>query len=161
MAGDVEWTPAFPGQRPPFQPGNQLAVTHGAYSKQRTDPIARRLLEEIATDPTTAYLAAPKFHAQLWQWAVAQARVEILTEYVDSMDLDEAMDSKAGKTSPLDLLRKWMVTALSMANHMGFTPRSAAGMGKAIASTQLDLATILSNTDTNDGHPPTPPIRTQ
>lgn len=144
------WTPVFDRQRPPFQPGNQLAVTHGAFSKQRTDPIARRLLEEIATDDTTSYLAAPKFHAQLWQWAVAQARVEILTEYVDSMDLDDAMDSKAGKTSPLDLLRKWMVTALGMANHMGFTPRSAAGMGKAIAGTRVDLAKLLSEPSNKD-----------
>jgi hypothetical protein len=138
------WTPDFERQRPPFQPGNQLAVTHGAYSVKRTDPIARRLLEEIASDPTTSYLASPKYHAQLWQWAVAQARVEVLTDYVDGMDLQDAIDSERGKVSPLDLLRKWMTTAQGLANSMGFTPAAAARLGKDVAATQVDLAQLLS-----------------
>lgn len=160
MAGELvnpdgtPWTPDFDGQRPPFQPGNQLSVTHGAYSSRRTDPIARRLLEEIASDPTTSYLAAPKYHAQLWQWAQAQAKVEAISEYVDELPLDMAMDSDRGKISPLDLLRKWMTTAQGLASTMGFTPASAARLGKDVAATQVDLATLLSRM--GDGTP-TPP----
>src|SRR5205085_324498 len=29
--GSGGWTPAFPGQRPPFAAGNDLAVRHGGY----------------------------------------------------------------------------------------------------------------------------------
>lgn len=145
------WVPAFEGQRPPFQPNNQLAVTHGAYSAKRTDPIARRLIDEVCTDPTTSYLASPKYHAQLWQWAVAQARVEVLTEYVDELGMAAAMDSDRGKTPPVEVLRKWMATSLTLARDLGFTPASAARLGKDVASTQVDLATLLSKRDRTEG----------
>ena len=46
-----EWVPEFEGQRPPFQPGNELgarpgndlALRHGAFSSHRVDPIAGEL----------------------------------------------------------------------------------------------------------------------
>lgn len=74
------WAPAFEGQRPPFQPGNKLGLRHGAYDAERTDPIARRYLAELAADPTLSYLDQPRFAAGLWQWATAQARVQLLSE---------------------------------------------------------------------------------
>lgn len=149
MAGKLvaqpDWTPEFEGQRPPFPPGNELAVTHGAYSKKRTDPIAQRLIEEVASDPTTGYLASPKYHAQLWQWAVAQAKVEVLAEYIDTMTLKAAMNSDRGQVSPMDLMRQFMTTAASLASALGLTPLSAARLGKDVASTQVDLAKLLSD----------------
>lgn len=140
-----EWTPEFPGQRPPFQPGNTLAVTHGAYSRQRTDPIARRFIDELAQDPGLEYLQAPRFHAALWAWASTMAKVELLTEWVDSMDIQHAADSAAGKTSALELLRKWMATAQTQAARIGLDPLSAARLGKDIAGArQADAATLLT-----------------
>ena len=141
------WVEEFPTQRPPFQPGNQLAVTHGAYSVKRTDPIARRLLEEVVSDPTTAYLSSPKYHAQLWQWGIAQAKVELMQEYIDGINWEDAMRSDRGQVSPLENLRRFMATALTAAREMGFTPASAARLGKDVASTQVDLASLLSHTD--------------
>jgi hypothetical protein len=149
MGGHLEippdWTPDFPGQRPPFAPGNKLAVTHGAYSAERTDPIARRYLAEIADDPSLEYLHQPRFHAGLWLWASAMAKVELLSAWVDEQDIEDAADSDRGKTSALELLRKWMATAQTWASRLGLDPLSAARLGKDVAQgRQADAATTLT-----------------
>jgi hypothetical protein len=49
---ETTWVPAFPSQRPPFEPGNQLATTyHGAYSPRRVDPLAAELVAVVLDDP--------------------------------------------------------------------------------------------------------------
>lgn len=139
------WVPEFEGQRPPFAPGNQLAVTHGAYSKTRTDPIAQRFIQELADDPSLDYLNAPRFHAALWAWASAMAKVELLTDWVDSMPIRDAADSARGQTSTLELLRKWMATAQTAAARIGLDPLSAARLGKDVAQgRQADVAGELT-----------------
>lgn len=138
------WEPEFGRQRPPFQPGNALAVTHGAYSRSRTDPIARRFVDEIAADPATAYLAAPSYHSTLWSWAVLMARCEMIETYIQGMTFEEASQSERGAVSPLDLLARFSRSALTIAKELGLTPLSRARLGKSITSTQVDLATLLS-----------------
>jgi len=138
------WVPAFKGQRPPFQPGNQLNLRHGAFSPARTDPIAHGFINELVSDPATAYLGQPRFSAALWHWASAQAKVQLLSEWVDGMEIQDAADSDKGKTSALELLRKWIATAQTQAARLGLDPLSAARLGKDVASTQVDLATLLS-----------------
>jgi len=139
------WTPEFEGQRPPFHEGNELAVTHGAYSAKRTDPIARRYIDELAQDPGLEYLQAPRFHAALWAWASTMAKVELLQQWVDDMPIQQAADSDKGKTSALELLRKWMATAQTQAARLGLDPLSAARLGKDIAGArQADAATLLT-----------------
>lgn len=149
MAGHLEapegWTPDFEGQRPPFQPGNTLAVTHGAFSPARTDPIAHQYLDEIRDDPTLAYLAQPRFQAGLWLWASAMAKVQLLSAWVDGQNIEQAADSDRGKTSALELLRKWMTTAGTYAARLGLDPLSAARLGKDIAGArQSDAAGELT-----------------
>lgn len=139
------WIPEFEGQRPPFQPGNTLAVTHGAYSPARVDPIAQELIAGLWSDPTLEYLQAPRFARSVHQWAIAQAKVDLLSDWVDGMDIQQAADSDRGKTSPLELLRKWMTTAQGYAQRLGLDPLSAARLGKDIAGTrQADAATLLT-----------------
>lgn len=141
----LEWVPEFEGQRPPFQPGNTLAVTHGAYSPARTDPIAQAYIDALMQDEGLHYLAQPRFARAVQQWAVTQAKVDLLSDWVDSMDIQQAADSAAGKTSPLELLRKWMTTAQGYAQRLGLDPLSAARLGKDIAGTrQADAATLLT-----------------
>lgn len=149
MAGHLEipegWVPAFPGQRPPFMPGNTLSVKHGAFSASRTDPIAQRFIDEVASDPNSQYLTAPMFRAQLWTWAVASARVELLSQWVDDMSMEQATYSGKGQVSPLELLRKWMTTVQTLSARLGLDPLSAARLGKDVAqSRQADVATALT-----------------
>lgn len=149
MAGHLEippdWTPEFPGQRPPFVEGNRLAVTHGAYSAERTNPIARRIIEEVTSDPTTGYLVSAKYHTTLWKWAVVEAQFELVSQWAEDMDMQQRTYSAKGQTSPLELLRKLAATSLTLAKELGFTPASAVRLGKDLAQgRQADAATTLS-----------------
>ena len=139
------WTPAFESQRPPFQAGNRLAVTHGATSPSRVDPIAHGYIAEIVSDPTTSYLGQARFSAALWSWASAQAKVQLLTLWVDDMPIDVQTYSGKGQTSPLELLRKWMATAQTWASRLGLDPLSAARLGKDVSqSRQASAASELT-----------------
>lgn len=147
------WVPAFKGQRPPFQkgnewaakPGSELALKHGAFSPRRVDPIAHQFLDEIANDPALDYLKQPRFQAGLWLWASAQAKVQCISEWVDAMPIDKAANSARGQTSPLELLGKWSTRAATYASRLGLDPLSAARLGKDIAQgRQADAAGELT-----------------
>jgi hypothetical protein len=139
------WVPAFEGQRPPFQAGNSLAVKHGIASAVMVDPIAQRIIDEILSDPSTGYLTQARFGPSLRQYALAQAKVELLTNWVDEMPMDQQTYSGKGQTSPLELLRKWMATAQTWASRTGLDPMSAARLGKDISqSRQADAASLLT-----------------
>jgi hypothetical protein len=60
------WVPAFPGQRPPFQPGHRLSLRHGSFSPRTVDPIAVELVEGVLAEPATADLAAAHWRPALW-----------------------------------------------------------------------------------------------
>lgn len=45
--GREDWTPEFSGQRPPFEKGNEAALTHGAHSKRRIEGIAKKINDEL------------------------------------------------------------------------------------------------------------------
>lgn len=166
MSGHLEtpegWTPEFPGQRPPFAPGNTLSVTHGIHSVARVDPIAHGFIAEITADPSLTYLQQPRFAGALWQWATAQAKVQLLTEWVDGMTMEEAAVSDRGQTSPLELLRKWIATTQTQAARLGLDPLSAARLGKDIAGARQadaagELTRLRAQHEAAQHNPPTPP----
>jgi hypothetical protein len=153
VSDEIEWVPAFKGQRPPFQKGhkwrftegNDVALTHGAFSSRRTDPLAEQYIAEVLEDQQTAYLRSPRYGASLWAWAVTQSRVELISQWVDRMDFDVAARSDRGQTSPLELLRKWMSTAQTQSARLGLDPLSAARLGKDVSQgRQADVATELT-----------------
>jgi len=146
----LEWRPQFDRQRPPFQPGNQLAVTHGAYSPVRVDPLAHQFRDEILAGPGMQYLEQPQYAAIFWRYCRAAARVQLIEDWVDDMTMSESARSDRGQTSALELLRKWTATMLTLASRLGLDPLSYARLGKDVAATQVDLATLLSNTPTNN-----------
>lgn len=140
------WTPEFPGQRPPFAPGNEISIKHGAFSSKRVDPIANRFLDEYESDPTSAFAHMPRFRAQVWNWAIAMARVELLDEWVSGMSMEAAAFSGKGQVSPLELLRKWIATAQTLSSRIGADPLSAARLSKDITSAKRDdAATLLTS----------------
>ena len=139
------WEPAFEGQRPPFAPGNEMAVKHGAKSPRKVDPIADALASELLLDESLAYLRAPRYSAAVQAWAVAEAKCALISNWVDGMPIAEAAASKQGQTSPLELLRKWETTAQNHRSRLGLDPMSAARLGKDVAQgRQADAATELT-----------------
>jgi hypothetical protein len=139
------WVPEFPGQRPPFQPGHELSMKHGAGSPRKRDPIAQALAAELLLDESVAYLRAPRYAAAVQAWAVAEAKCALISNWVDSMPIEKAAESKQGQTSALELLRKWETTAQNHRSRLGLDPMSAAKLGKDVAQTrQADTATALT-----------------
>lgn len=137
--------PEFPGQRPPFAEGNELAVKHGAGSPRRRDPIAQALAAELLLDESVAYLRAPRYAAAVQAWAVAEAKCALISAWCDSMPIEVAASSpKPGTSAPLELLRKWESTAQTHRARLGLDPLSAARLGRDVASTQVDLAKLLT-----------------
>jgi hypothetical protein len=63
---ETAWVPAFPSQRPPFAPGNEVAATyHGAYSPRRVDPLAAELVAVVLDDPQASHAFTPPLQAPL------------------------------------------------------------------------------------------------
>src|SRR5665647_239163 len=77
-----EWVPAFPGQRPPFQPGHELSIQHGAWSPRKVDPLAREVVAQVLADPANAHAAQPRHRFALWAYARAEAQCQLLSEYL-------------------------------------------------------------------------------
>lgn len=145
MKAPEGWVPEFPGQRPPFQPGHELSMKHGAGSPRKRDPIAQALATELLLDESVAYLKAPRFAAAVQAWAVAEAKCALISNWVDSMPIEVAAESKQGQTSALELLRKWETTAQTHRTRLGLDPVSAAKLGKDVSQgRQADAATALT-----------------
>jgi hypothetical protein len=129
---EPEWTPEFRGQRPPFAPGNELAVQHGAYSPRKVDPLAREILETVLTDPETGYLQAPRYAAALWSWARDEAQEQLLTEYVATLAEDAGngvgdLDKNRVRSAHL-LLHRASTRAANGRKVLGLDPRSWAAL---------------------------------
>lgn len=139
------WHPAFPGQRPPFQPGNDLGIRHGAYSPRTVEPVARSYIADIEADPATAYLAQPRFATALHSWATACARVDLVQAYIDEIGIEAAMTGSPGSPAPMELLDRFSGGRDRIAARLGLDPLSAARLGKDIAQgRQATAATMLT-----------------
>jgi hypothetical protein len=114
------------------------------------DPIAQALAVELLADETVAYLREPRYTAAVQAWARAEAKVALVSEYVDSMPLEMAMNSKAGSTSPLEQLRRLEATALTHRSRLGIDPMSAAKLHKDVAATQVDIARLMAELHGSD-----------
>lgn len=146
------WVPAFPGQRPPFAPGNEwtakpgntLAQRHGAYSPRKVDPLAEEIAEGLLSNASAPWLQEPSNRLAVWALARAEARVQLLDEWVGGMDIVDAAQSDRGQTSPLELLRRFEATAAAMRANLGLDPIHRARLGRDVAATQVDLSTLLA-----------------
>jgi hypothetical protein len=139
-------------QRPPFEPGNKVAQTHGAFTPSIVEPLADELRETILTDPDSAYLRSPRFAKRLLSYCQTEARVMRIEAWVGQMSDEEAARSDKGQTSPLELLRKWKTTAANEANKLGLDPVSWARIRKDYAVTRrLDFATWASAKRASEG----------
>jgi hypothetical protein len=151
------WEPEFEGQRPPFQPGNQVSVgnrgpvTHGAWSPRYIEPLAQDLVDLMVADPDTAYLATPKWRPALLAWARAEAAVQLLNEYLSNCgedgigDLDEA----SVRTAHL-LLHRAETRATTGRTRLGLDPLSAARLGRDRAAGAFDAARTMQEIERRD-----------
>lgn len=136
------WTPVFSGQRPPFAPGHELSLQHGAFSPRKVGPLAEELVSLLLADETLGYLAAPSYRPAIYAWARAEARVQLLEEY-----LGEQVEKLASDRVQIayGLLLKFSSRAESGRRQLGLDPLSRARLGKDVAQGQAaDAATMLT-----------------
>lgn len=138
------WAPAFDGQRPPFEPGHELSMKHGAYSVRKVGPRAEQLVQAVLTDPALAYLHAPAYVPALVGWATAEARAALIAEWIDSMSIEQQMESGQGRTAPIEQLRRWDAAALTHRARLGLDPLSRAKLQLDTAAAGVDIAKLLA-----------------
>lgn len=138
-AGD--WQP-----RPPFEPGNGLAVTHGAYSPERVDQVATRVAEALlGTEGVPQYLRDPSYGPAIVSWARAEAKAKLVADFLEGMPVEEQMmPPKAGTTAPIEVLRKLESAALTHRARLGLDPLSRARLGRDITAAKFDLAALMA-----------------
>jgi hypothetical protein len=143
---DRAWVPAFEGQRPPFQPGHELTLRHGAYSPRKVDPLARELVEGLLGDESLGFLKAPSYRPALWAWARAEAQVQLLSEYLEGRAT--AAGNAVGDLRADDVRSAYLLLhrAESRADRsrarLGLDPLSRARLGKDVAQGAVASADV-------------------
>lgn len=130
----------------PFQPGHTLSLHHGAYSPRKVDPLAAELAGQVVAlaeqeGSSTTYLTEPSYRASVWAWARAEAKVQLLTEWLmDRTDLDDE-----GEVRPAaELLEKVERRAESLRARLGLEPLSRARLGRDVAAGSVDVARLMA-----------------
>lgn len=159
QAGEVEWVPAFEGQRPPFAPGNTVgrqfepgntlspAASHGAYSPRRYEPLAQELVDLVLGDPATAYLQAGHWRPALYAWARAEAQVQLITEWLADQATDKHPIGDLGDErvrAAYLLLHRAETRATTGRTRLGLDPLSAARLGRDKTAAALDAAQLMA-----------------
>lgn len=138
--------PANDRQHPDFTPGNTVSTHHGAYSPRRVDPLAAELVERMTADDDVGYLRTPSVQLALWAWARAEARVQLLTEYLAARAEDGVGDPDDKRTrAAWIMLDRAESRAESGRARLGLDPLSRARLGKDVAQgRQADAAAALT-----------------
>ncbi|MDN5919512.1 MAG: hypothetical protein L0I76_31175 [Pseudonocardia sp.] len=134
-----EWRPAFPGQRPPFRPGHEVNLRHGAFTPRIVEPRAAELVEAVLAEPDVAYLATPSYRPSLHAWARAEAQVELLAAHLAGRDFDD-LDALSARAQ----LERAEGRAAAARTRLGLDPLSRARLGRDVTSMQLDGARWLT-----------------
>lgn len=144
---------------PPFEPGHERSLQHGARSERRIAPLAAEIEQHARTLPSwPSYLDAAEYGAAVTAWARAEAVVTLLWRWLADraeQGLDELLAEHAteeteemrGKgttrrmttgrrvASVLEQLRKWESAAASHRARLGLDPLSRAKLSKDVAIT--------------------------
>lgn len=129
-------------QRPPFEPGNTMAVTHGAESPRRVEPLAAEMIAE-ATE-AAPFLSEPSFGPALKAWARAEARCALLAAYLDENGL---LDSKGNPRPATRLMTQMETLALKQRTRLGLDAASRAGIEASLTSSAAAQASLEAALD--------------
>jgi len=145
--GEVsDWAPAFPGQRPPFAPGNDLSLRHGVYSPRKIGERSAVVVAQLLEQPGVGYLQAPEYRASLWRYAQRQAKADLMHDRM--LEHAETCAEIAGCQVCESLERRWRefdTAAAKASERLGLDPLSRARLGKDVAQGRAaDAAAELS-----------------
>lgn len=151
---DGSWVPVFDGQRPPFEPGHDLAKghgrppVHGAYSPRQVEPLARELVDLVLADEACQHVHAPMFRPALFAWARAEAQVQLVTEYLmtEATSAGNALgrlEEEHVRTAYL-LLHRAETRATTGRTRLGLDPLSRSRLGRDRAAAAADTAQVMA-----------------
>jgi len=129
---------------PPAEPGNELALKHGAFSPRYIDPMARELVEHALalageSGSGLAYLAEGKFRLALAAWARAQC---IADRLLAACVQEGALEAGGTDSSALTQLHRWEGRAQSLRAELGLSPASWARLRNELAQSEHALAQV-------------------
>lgn len=133
------------GQPRPYAPGNLEAVVHGANSDQVVDAVAARYREAAVVylgDQVPDYLGRREYDRAIQAWARAEARVDLVTRYLDDVGhLDDEGNPRPAARHLVDL----EAAAAKRRAELGLDPLSRARLGRDVAATGVDLARLWAD----------------
>ena len=162
--------------RPPraaFAKGNELAVTHGAYSEGVVQPLVEERLEAYLADPELPeYVKKASQRFTLRSLARVEVRLELIYEAIEEMTLEDSLSEVAetkervtGANTPAqkrvartrkradldERARRWETYRLNLLKELGLTPMAQTKMGRDVAATQVDLAKMIQDANEDAG----------
>jgi hypothetical protein len=143
-----EWVPAFPGQRPPFQRGNQVSrgnagpLKHGASSSRHFLPLAKEHEAALRKVPELDYLWEPEFRELTWAYCVAQARADLVMAWMDRMEgtVDWATAPDGAVATPGETWLELSTAAATLAGKLGLFPRVKPEVRESIEKARTRIA---------------------
>ena len=127
---------------PPFEPGHQVSLKHGAWSPRVVDPLAEEL---VATVAATVDWWRPCDRPAIWAWARAEVRCQLLVEWLAGKGGDVNDDGTMRPAA--EALTRLEATAGTLRARLGLDPLSRARLGRDVAGTQVDLARLWATED--------------
>ena len=135
----AEWS------RPPFEPGNQLGTTHGAFSAARVDPVASDLID--AAIEAVPYLGEGAFRPALEAWARAEARARLLASWLDEHGL---LDAKGRPRHAAQFAVTVERQAAEARARLGLDPASRAKLERDVSAARFDISREMAALDEED-----------
>jgi len=124
---------------PQLKKGDRIAQKHGAWSERIVDPVARDLVGSILSE--VGYLTDPSYEPAVWAWARHEARVLVLSAYLDEYG---PLDADGNPRPALSALKDFERLASSARTRLGLDPLSRAQLGRDVTATKVDLARLMS-----------------
>ena len=141
MNEPADWTPEFPGQRPPFERGNVVALKHGAMSRRIYEPMAAEIVEGVLSERPEL----DRYGYAVRHWAENEARAELLRKHIAHHGLLDEDDQ------PRDSILKWLHrferAADTARRRLGLDPGSHADLIRAQVEIQRAATDLQSVRD--------------
>ncbi len=123
------------GSWPPFKPGNEKGLKHGANSPRRVAPIAARLRTELAD--AAPWTNVPTFASVVAAWAQAEAQCVLLRSYFDEVGL---LDDEGNPRPGMIQLDRCESRAAALRRELGLTPAAWAKLVQRLGTTDGEAA---------------------
>ena len=135
MSADQSGTPARGYTWPPFEPGNEAALKHGARSERRWRPIADRLAAELLAERPWL----EQHRRSVDAWARVEAQATLISNWLDEVGL---LDDEGNPRPASDRLDRLESRAQSLRSDLAETPASMARLLSQLTTTAAQTGAV-------------------